>query len=55
MEYRILITPEESETMMIQEFNENPYFSVPADEHGVCTIVARKTGKEEVHTIEVKY
>ncbi len=56
MEYRILLTPDNGGTRMYQEFSSNPYFSVPENEHGICTIVARVTGQEdEVQTLEIDY
>ena len=56
MEYRILLTPDNGGTRMYQEFSSNSYFSVPENEHGICTIVARVTGQEdEVQTLEIEY
>lgn len=56
MEYIIILTPHEGEQYMVQYFEENKEFSVPADEQGVCTIVARTTDDpENVQTLEIQY
>ena len=60
MEYRIILTINEEEgqdrKQMLQDFSENKEFRIPADEHGICTIVARmKNNPEEVQTLEVNY
>ena len=56
MEYRILLTPQDGETVMLQDFSENRIFEVAKDEHGICTVVARKTGEtEQVQTLEIEY
>ncbi|MDE6662532.1 MAG: hypothetical protein K2K46_04225, partial [Lachnospiraceae bacterium] len=56
MEYRIIMTPEESGQYTVQDFSENKEFAIPLDEHGICTIVARMTDDpEDVQTIEFEY
>ena len=56
MEYRIIITPNEGEQYMIQEFDENKEFMLPMSEHGICTIVARmKETPDEVQTLEINF
>lgn len=56
LEYRVLFTPEEGNTVMLQDFSDNPYIVLNKDWHGgICTIVAREKGKEEVATLEVEY
>ncbi|MBD5444127.1 MAG: hypothetical protein HDR29_01110, partial [Lachnospiraceae bacterium] len=56
MEYRIIMTPEESGQYTVQDFSENKEFAIPIDEHGICTIVARMTDDpEDVLTIEFEY
>ncbi len=56
MEYRILLTPSEGETVGVQDFSENTEFEVPAEEHGICTIVARELGEtDKVQTLEIEY
>ena len=60
MEYRIILTINEEEgesvQQMLQDFSENKEFTIPADEHGICTIVARmKDNPEEVQTLEINY
>lgn len=53
MEYRIIITPEEGEQYMEQDFAENNSFVIPAEMSGTCTIVARmKAVPDEVWTEE---
>lgn len=41
MEYRIVLTPDEKEQYMLQDFNENKKFMIDADEHGTCTVTYR--------------
>lgn len=41
MEYKIIITPDEGEQYMVQDFQENKEFYVPPTEDSICTIVAR--------------
>lgn len=56
MEYRIIMTPNESEQYMVQDFAENKEFTVSLDEHGICTIVARmKDNPDKVQTLEISY
>ena len=57
MEYRIILTPTEGEPYMIQDFDENKEFTVPAEETGLCTIVARMedTPNDVVQTMEINY
>ena len=56
MEYRIIITPEEGEQYIIQDFDANKEFTIPADESGICTIVARmKNSPDEVQTLEINW
>lgn len=56
MEYRIIMTSDESGQYIVQEFAQNKEFTVSSDEHGVCTIVARmKDEPDEVQTLEIKY
>ncbi len=60
MEYRIILTIDEEEgerrQEMIQDFSENKEYTIPAGEHGICTIVARmKDNPEEVQTLEINY
>lgn len=56
MEHRILLTSENMETRMYQDFSTNSKFFAPIDEHGICTIVSRKIGEEDkVQTLEISY
>lgn len=56
MEYRIIITPNEGEQYMIQDFNENKEFVIPASETGICSIVARmKETPDNVQTLEINF
>ena len=56
IEYQIYTTPEDGDTVMLQDFSENPYFTVTPEETGVCRIEARKTGEETpFQTIDIKY
>lgn len=55
MEYRILITPDEGEQYMVQDFQENKEFYLPPTEDSICTIVARMKDdpKNIVQTMEI--
>lgn len=56
MEYRILLTPQDGETVMLQDFSENKLFEVSEEEHGICTVVARRIGEaDNVQTLEIEY
>jgi len=57
IEYRIIVTPEEGEQRVIQDFSDNKMFTVPYDEHGICTVVARLTDEpgQLIRTMEIKY
>lgn len=56
MEYRIILSPDDGEQLWIQDFSENKEFTVPANEHGICTIVARTAeSPDEVQTLEINY
>lgn len=56
MEYRIIMTLNDSGQYMIQDFAENKIFTVSLFEHGICTIVARvKENPDDVQTLEVSY
>lgn len=56
LEYRIILTPNEGEQYMVQDFDENKEFEIPKNEKGICTIVARmKERPDEVQTMEIKY
>ena len=57
MEYRIILTPDEGEAYMIQDFQENKKFTIPMNENGICTIVARMKDfpKTSVQTMEIRY
>lgn len=48
LEYQIFLTPENEETMLLQDFSTNKKFNVPAEEHGVCKIVWRSKKDGEV-------
>lgn len=56
MEYRIILTPEEGEPYVLQDFDENREFLVPRGERGICTLSARMTGgMEELQVMEIHY
>lgn len=56
MEYRIILTPDEQEQIVIQDFMENKKFSRVEDEHGICIIDARMKDKpDDIYTLEVNY
>ena len=56
MEYRIILTPNDGEQYIVQDFTENKEFVVDSYENGICTIVSRmRNNLEEVQTLEVYY
>ncbi len=56
MEYRIVLTPNDGEQYMVQDFTENKEFFVNSTENGICTIVSRtRNNPDEVKTLEVYY
>lgn len=56
MEYRIILTPDDSEQYMVQDFSGNKAFTTDKSEHGICTIVYRmKDTPESVQTVEINY
>lgn len=56
IEYRIILSPDEGEQYMVQDFTENKDFSIRAGEHGICTVVSRITDTpDEVQTLEIDY
>ncbi len=56
IECRIIITPNEGDAYWIQDFSENRFFSLPAEENGICTIVWRLKGNPEaVKTVEIPF
>lgn len=55
-EYRIILTPNEGDQYVVQEFAENNEFTISPEEHGICTIVARmKDSPDDVKTCEINY
>ncbi len=56
MEYRVIITPDEGERYVLQDFSENREFDIPVEEHGICSIIARiEDTSDNVQTLEIKY
>ncbi|MBE5875785.1 MAG: hypothetical protein E7290_02715 [Lachnospiraceae bacterium] len=56
MQYRIYMTPDSGETVMLQDFNSNPYIEIDKNENGILSIVYRTVGDEErISTKEVYY
>lgn len=56
MEYRIVLTPDEGEQYMVQDFAENKEFVISAGEHGICSIEARmKDAPDDVRSLQIKY
>lgn len=56
MQYRVVITPEEGNPYMVQDFDDNKEFTVPWEESGVCTITARLIESGDVvQTMEIHY
>lgn len=56
MEYKIILTPDGEEQMVIQDFMENKEFIRSKDEHGICTVIARvKDNSNDLRTLEINY
>ncbi|MCH5256685.1 MAG: hypothetical protein J1D87_05300 [Lachnospiraceae bacterium] len=56
MEYRIIMTPNDGEQYIVQDFSTNKDFTVDEQENGICKIVARmKNDHKEVQTMEIEY
>lgn len=55
MEYRIILTPDEGEAVMLQEFADNKVFAVDLNTTGICTIVGREKETGKVQTKEIRY
>ena len=56
MEYRVIITPDEGEQYMLQDFAENSEFTIPIEEHGICSIIARmENTPDDVQTLEIRF
>ena len=56
IEYNISLVSDTGEVNLIQDFTENREFTLPAEEHGICTIRARmKDGVEELCNMEISY
>lgn len=56
MEYRIILTPDEKEQYMVQDFSENKMFAIDSSEHGICTVVYRmKDTPDMIGTMEINY
>lgn len=56
MEYRIILTPNEEEPHIVQDFDTNKEFTISQEETGVCIITARMKGSsQEIQTMEINY
>lgn len=56
MEYRVMLTPNEGEPYIVQEFSTNKEFTVSQKEQGIWTITARMKGShEEIQEMEIEY
>lgn len=56
MEYRIVMSPDDKEQYVLQDYSENRIFRVDNSEHGICMITYRmKTVPYQVQSIEVAY
>lgn len=56
-EYRIVITPENKAPYLIQDFSTNKDFTLPPEEHGVCTLTIKpfNASVATMKTIEIVY
>ena len=56
MEYRIINSPSNGETTMVQDFSTEPYILIPIDGDGIYTIVSRRVDDiDSVSTMEIIY
>lgn len=57
MEYKIILTPNEEESYIVQNFEENKQFQISSSEHGLCTIEVRmkEFPNETIQTMEIRY
>lgn len=56
MEYKVVLTPNEGEPYIVQDFDTNKEFAISKEEHGICSITARMQGaSEEIRTMEIDY
>lgn len=57
MEYKIILTPNEEESYIVQNFEENKQFQISSSEHGLCTIEVRmkEFPNETIQTMEIQY
>ncbi|MCM1538323.1 MAG: hypothetical protein NC254_07995 [bacterium] len=56
MEYRVIISPQDGEQRVVQDFATNKKFELPQEEHGVITVVARDVARrDQIQTLEMRY
>lgn len=56
IEYKIMLSSNDGETYIVQDFDINKEFTIPQEEHGTCTITARmKDSFEVIQTMEINY
>ncbi|MCM1538322.1 MAG: hypothetical protein NC254_07990 [bacterium] len=56
LEYRVIVSPGNAEARMLQDFSINKNFTLPREEHGIITVVARDAADHgHVQTLEMNY
>lgn len=56
LEYKIVLTPNEADSYVLQDFSDNSSFTITPDEHGICTITFRlKDTSNNTQTIDISY
>ncbi|MGN0366663.1 MAG: hypothetical protein ACI4E5_12095 [Suilimivivens sp.] len=56
LEYQIILTPDDKDAYMLQDFSENSVFSITPQDHGICTVHTRYTGTSEIfQTLSIRY
>lgn len=56
LEYKILLTPNDGEQYLLQDFSTNKEFCISAEEHGVLTIISKRIDNESyIPSLEIYY
>ena len=56
VEYQIIMTPDNEESYMLQDFSENNIFAITPQDHGICTVHMRNINTSEImQTQTIRY
>lgn len=56
LEYQIFLTPDNRETVLLQDFSTNEEFNISKEDHGICKIIWRSIDDEEkTKCMEIRY